>query len=287
MPAITMPRIAAIQMNSLGDVAPNLARARDLLADAAARGAQLAVLPENFALMGAHETDKLSVAEADGANGTDTTIQTFLSEAAREYGLWIIAGTIPLASPEPDRVYAACLVYDDTGERVARYDKIHLYDVGLPESRESYRESATFVAGETTPVLVDSPFGRIGLTICYDLRFPELYRRLSAAGADMIVAPSAFTHTTGRAHWHVLTRARAVENLAALIAPNQAGHHANGRQTYGHSLIVDAWGQVQAEAQANGEDGDDANEVIIADIDLKRQDELRTGFPCLSHRRLS
>jgi len=280
MSSTSTPRIAAIQMNSRGEVDTNLARAHDLLADAARRGVQLAVLPENFALMGAHQTDKLGVAEPDGANGADTPIQTFLSEAAREHGLWIVAGTIPLASPEPDRVYAACLVYDNAGERVARYDKIHLFDVGLPDSSESYRESATFVAGETTPVLVDSPFGRIGLTVCYDLRFPELYRALSAAGADMIVAPSAFTNTTGRAHWHVLTRARALENLTALIAPNQAGHHASGRHTYGHSLIIDAWGQVQAEAES------EANEVVVCDIDLTRQSELRAGFPCLSHRRL-
>jgi len=277
MPATDTPRIAAIQMNSRGEVAPNLALANDLLADAARRGAQLAVLPENFALMGAHETDKLGVAEPDG----DGPIQDFLAHAAREHGLWIIAGTLPIASAEPDRVYAACVVYDDSGQRVARYDKIHLFDVGLPDSREAYRESATFVAGEIAPVVIDSPFGRIGLTVCYDLRFPELYRALSAAGAEIIVAPSAFTQTTGRAHWHVLTRARAIENLVTLIAPNQAGDHASGRQTYGHSLIIDAWGHVNAEAKTL------ANEVVISDIDRGRLAELRAGFPCLSHRRLA
>ncbi len=277
MPATDTPRIAAIQMNSRGEVAPNLALANDLLADAARRGAQLAVLPENFALMGAHETDKLGVAEPDG----EGPIQDFLAHAAREHGLWIIAGTLPIASPEPDRVYAACAVYDDSGQRVARYDKIHLFDVGLPDSREAYRESATFVAGEIAPVVFDSPFGRIGLTVCYDLRFPELYRALSAAGAEIIVAPSAFTQTTGRAHWHVLTRARAIENLVTLIAPNQAGDHASGRQTYGHSLIIDAWGHVNAEAKTL------ANEVVISDIDRGRLAELRAGFPCLSHRRLA
>ncbi|GAB3676651.1 carbon-nitrogen hydrolase family protein [Salinisphaera aquimarina] len=276
------PRIAAIQMSSRGEVAPNLARAGDLLADAAKRGARLAVLPENFALMGAHETDKLGVAEPDAAHGDDgdTPIQDFLSRAARDNGLWIVAGTIPIASPEPDRVYAACLVYNDQGERVGRYDKIHLFDVGLPDSREAYRESATFVAGETTPVVLDTPFGKLGLSVCYDLRFPELYRALSAAGAEIIVAPSAFTQTTGHAHWHVLARARAIENLATLVAPNQTGSHASGRQTYGHSLIVDAWGQVQAEAKTT------ANEVVVADIDRNRLAELRSGFPCLSHRRL-
>ncbi|MES1924808.1 carbon-nitrogen hydrolase family protein [Salinisphaera sp. T31B1] len=281
MPAHDTPRIAAIQMNSLGEVAPNLARAADLLRHAADQGATLAVLPENFALMGAHETDKLGVAEPDGAGNGATPIQDFLAETAAELGLWIVAGTIPLASPEPDRVYAACLVYDDRGQRVARYDKIHLFDVGLPDSREAYRESATFVAGEIAPVVLDSPFGRIGLTVCYDLRFPELYRALSAAGAEIIVAPSAFTHTTGRAHWHVLARARAIENLVTLVAPNQAGHHASGRRTYGHSLVVDAWGQVIAEARS------EANEVVIAEIDRNRQTEVRGGFPCLSHRRLA
>ena len=278
------PLIAAIQMNSLGEVAPNLARANDLLADAAKRGAVLAVLPENFALMGAHETDKLGVAEPDaadpGAADTPTPIQDFLAAAAREHGLWIVAGTIPIASSEPDRVFPACCVYDDSGARVARYDKIHLFDVGVPDSAEAYRESATFVAGTPAPQVIDTPFGRLGLTVCYDLRFPELYRALAADGAEIIVAPSAFTHTTGSAHWHVLTRARAIENLATIVAPNQAGHHANGRQTYGHSLIVDSWGQIKAEARS------DANEVVVARIDRSRVEKLRDGFPCLSHRRL-
>lgn len=274
------PLVAAIQMNSLGEVAPNLARANDLLADAAKRGAQLAVLPENFALMGANETDKLGVAEPDGAGNGNTPIQDFLANAAREYGLWIVGGTIPIASEEPDRVYPACPVYADSGERVARYDKIHLFDVGLPDSAEAYRESATFVAGVPEPQVIDTPIGKLGLSVCYDLRFPELYRALSAAGAEIVVAPSAFTHTTGSAHWHVLARARAIENLVTVIAPNQAGHHASGRQTYGHSLIVDSWGQIRAEAQT------DANEVVVATVDRKRVHTLREGFPCLSHRRL-
>lgn len=278
------PVFAAIQMNSLGEVAPNLARANDLLADAARRGAALAVLPENFALMGARATDKLGVAEIDAttSEGADaaTPIQDFLARAAVEYGLWIVAGTIPLASNEPDRVYPACCVYNDRGERVARYDKIHLFDVGMPDSAEAYRESATFVPGSPTPQVIDTPFGRLGLSVCYDLRFPELYRALVADGAEFIVVPSAFTHTSGSAHWHVLTRARAIENLATIIAPNQAGRHASGRQTYGHSLIVDSWGQIKAEAQS------DANEVVVTAIDRARVTKLRDGFPCLSHRRL-
>lgn len=277
MTPIDTPTVAAIQMTSLGEVEPNLARAHDLLHEAASRGAQLAVLPENFALMGANETDKLGVAEADGSG----PIQDFLASAAREYGLWIVGGTLPIASAEPDRVHAACCVYDDNGARVARYDKIHLFDVGLPDSAEAYRESATFVPGELAPVVIDSPFGMLGLSVCYDLRFPELYRALSAAGAEIVVAPSAFTQTTGHAHWHVLTRARAIENQFTLIAPNQAGQHANGRQTYGHSLIVDPWGRVLAEAETT------ASEVVVAPTDRKRLADLRSGFPCLSHRRLA
>lgn len=279
-PAAETVRVAAVQMNSLGEVDPNLARAGDLLREAARRGARLAVLPENFALMGAHETAKLAVAEADGAGNGATPIQDFLAGTAARLGLWIAAGTIPIRSPEPDRVYPALCVYNDRGQRVARYDKIHLFDVGLPNSREAYRESATFMAGGNEPMVVDTPFGRLGLSICYDLRFPELYRRLAADGAELIVAPSAFTHTTGTAHWHILTRARAVENLATLIAPNQAGHHVSGRRTYGHSLICDPWGQVLAEARS------EAGEVVIADIDRTRLARLREGFPCLSHRRL-
>ncbi|RJS93528.1 carbon-nitrogen hydrolase family protein [Salinisphaera sp. Q1T1-3] len=274
-------RVAAIQMNSLGEVPPNLARADDLLREAARRGARLAVLPENFALMGARETDKLGAVEDDGAGNGHTPIQDAIAEAARRYGLWVAAGTVPLKSPEPDRVFAALCVYDDSGTRVGRYNKMHLFDVGLPDSAEAYRESATFMPGAAEPVVVDTPIGRLGLSICYDLRFPELYRRLSAAGADVIVAPSAFTYTTGTAHWHLLTRARAVENLATVIAPNQAGHHASGRRTYGHSLICDAWGHVTSEARS------DANEVVIADIDHARAKRLREGFPCLGHRRLA
>lgn len=277
MSALDSPTVAAIQMSSLGEVAPNLALAGDLLAEAARQGAQLAVLPENFALMGARETDKLGVAERDG----EGPIQDFLAATAREHGLWIVGGTIPIAGGEPDRVYPACPVYDDSGNRVARYDKIHLFDVGMPDSAEAYRESATFIAGTPEPPQVlDTPIGKLGLSICYDLRFPELYRALTAAGAEVVVAPSAFTHTTGSAHWHVLTRARAIENLVTLIAPNQAGHHASGRRTYGHSLIVDPWGQIKAEAQT------EANEVILARIDRRRAAELRSGFPCLAHRRL-
>ena len=276
MPEHHNPCFAAIQMNSAGTVEPNLARAETRLAEAASAGAELAVLPENFALMGAGERDKLGVAEADGQG----PIQDFLAAAARRHGLWIVAGTLPLASADPERVIPACLVFDDAGARVARYDKIHLFDVGLPGSTEAYRESATFVPGDIHPTVLDTPFGRLGLSICYDLRFPELYRALAAAGAEIVVAPSAFTQATGRAHWHVLNRARAIENLVTVIAPNQGGHHASGRQTYGHSLIVDPWGAIQAEAAT------DHDEVIVARADRARLAELRDGFPCLRHRRM-
>lgn len=269
-------RLAAIQMNSTAAVDRNLATAGELLTRAADGGAQLAVLPENFAIMGVAETDKLAVAEADGHG----PIQDFIASVAQRTGLWVVAGTLPLAGPDAQHVRPASLVYDADGNRVACYDKIHLFDVGMPDSDEAYRESDTFTPGPTTPSVVDTPCGRLGLSICYDLRFPELYRALAAAGADLITAPAAFTYTTGAAHWHLLTRTRALENQATLIAPNQAGTHASGRQTYGHSLIVDGWGHVLA--QAVGE----AGEVVIADYDTAQQQRVRESFPALKHRRL-
>lgn len=273
-------RVAAIQMNSQAQVDTNLMTAGELLAQAADRGARLAVLPENFSIMGRRETDTRQAAEPDGAGQGHTPIQDFLAETAARHGLWLIAGTVPIASDKAERVCPAQCVYNDHGERVARYDKIHLFDVGVPGSRESYRESATFVAGDNKPQTVDSPFGRIGLSICYDLRFPELYRQLADDGADIIVSPAAFTYATGTAHWHLLTRARAVENQATVIASGQAGTHASGRRTYGHSLVCDPWGRIQAEARSDG------NEVVIADIDYDRMTTLRRSFPCLTHRRL-
>lgn len=268
--------IAALQMNSAPDTATNLARADTLLAQAADAGAKLAVLPENFAIMGRKDTDKLTLKEQDG----DGPIQDRIAAAAQRHGLWIVAGTMPLTGPDWQHVRPACPVYDADGNRVAVYDKIHLFDVGVPGAKEAYRESASFAPGPPRPVIVDTPWGRLGLTVCYDLRFPELYRALTDLGADLITAPSAFTQTTGQAHWHLLTRTRAVENQVTLIAPNQAGTHASGRQTYGHSLIVDAWGKVQAEA------GGTAEEVVIAEFDAARQTRLRQDFPVLAHRRL-
>ena len=234
-----MPLIAAIQMTSGPDVSVNLQDACALLEDAAGRRAQLAVLPENFAFMGLCDGDKRRVAEDEGRG----PIQDFLAESARRLGMWIVGGTVPLRGAGDGRVAAASLVYDATGQRRARYDKIHLFDIQVPGRAESYRESANVAPGSTT-VVVETPVGHLGLSVCYDVRFPELFRRLSAAGAELLAVPSAFTEPTGRAHWETLLRARAIENLCCVIAPAQSGFHRNGRETYGDSMIVDHWGRV-------------------------------------------
>ncbi len=269
-------RAAAIQMNSGMVVDTNLQLADQLLADAAADGCVLAVLPENFALMGKRGRDKVNVAEQPG----EGPIQDFLSGAARRHGLWIVAGSVPLVSPAiaEGRVFGACPVYDAEGTAQAIYRKIHLFDVDLSDNQESYRESHSMFPGDEV-VSVDTPCGRIGLTICYDLRFPELFRQLVDAGATVFTVPAAFTVTTGKAHWHTLLRARAIENLAYVIAPGQTGDHPDGRSTYGHSLIVDPWGQILAEASAG-------NCHIAADIDPARINKLRHEFPALANRRL-
>ncbi|HNP35173.1 MAG TPA: carbon-nitrogen hydrolase family protein [Woeseiaceae bacterium] len=270
-----MTRIAAIQMNSVADVAANLALAQSLLETAAADGCKLAVLPENFALMAKHAHEKVGVAELPG----DGPIQAFLANNAAQLGMWIIGGSIPLVSPDENRVYGATLAIDDEGATQAIYRKIHLFDVDLGASGESYRESHSMYPG-TSPEHVRTPFGVLGLTICYDLRFPELYRRLVDAGATLFTVPAAFTAATGAAHWHTLLRARAIENLAYVIAPGQFGKHADGRSTYGHSLIVDPWGTVLAE-QASG------NAAVIADIDADLPEQLRREFPALANRRIT
>jgi nitrilase len=274
--AETGPRAAAIQMVSGDDLRANLDAAAHLLAEAAAAGARLAVLPENFALMGATEAAKLAVAETPG-NGP---IQEFLAEQAARHRLWLVGGTLPLREPpDSDRAYASCLVYDDAGRLRARYDKIHLFDVGLPGSQESYAESRSTLAGTDTVVL-DTPFGRLGLAVCYDLRFPELFRRLAGEDAEVVAVPSAFTATTGRAHWDVLLRARAIENLCYLIAPDQGGTHPGGRETWGDSLIVDPWGQVPKRLPSGPG-------VVLGEIDLARLRQTRERFPVLQHRRLT
>ena len=224
--------------------------------------------------MGIHDADKLGVGESLGGG----PIQDFLAATAARLGLWVIAGTIPIRVAADARVAAASLVYNAQGERVARYDKIHLFDVELPERAESYRESANMAPGKT-PAVVDTPIGRVGLAVCYDVRFPELFRNLSAQGAEVFVLPSAFTAPTGRAHWETLLRARAIENLCYMIAPAQSGFHASGRETYGDSLIVDYWGSVRARLSSG-------TGVVIAELDLAAQAETRRNFPALTHRLL-
>jgi nitrilase len=266
-------KVAAIQMTSSADVADNLDTAGRLVAEAADGGAAVVVLPENFAIMGRREADKLAVAEAEG----DGPIQSALAGMAAARGVWIVAGTLPLRVPGEARVAAASLVFDAKGARVARYDKIHLFDVDIPGREEAYRESASNVPGSEV-VVIDTPAGRLGLSVCYDLRFPELYRRMSAASATWFSVPAAFTVPTGEAHWETLLRARAIENLCAVVAAAQVGHHANGRDTWGHSLIVDHWGQVLA-MRADGPG------VVLADLDPAAQAETRRRFPALAHRR--
>jgi predicted amidohydrolase len=269
-------RVAAIQMTSTAEVDSNLASARALLIEAKNRGAVLASLPENFSIMGRKETDKLAVAETEGRG----PIQEFLGSTAKELGIWIVGGTIPLRlETEPNRVAAACLVFDDQGRHVGRYDKIHLFDVDLPDRNERYRESASIAPGRQ-PALVDTPVGKLGLAVCYDVRFPELFRWMQVQGAEILSIPAAFTAATGKAHWEVLMRARAIENLCYVIAPAQAGTHANGRETWGDSMIVDPWGVVLDRVTQAGPG------VAVAEIDRTVQDDVRTRFPALTHRRL-
>ena len=269
-----MTRVAAIQMVSSADVGRNLDSASRLLREAKAQGARVAALPENFAFMGVAEADKFAIAEVDG----DGPIQAWVASLARELDLWIVAGTIPLHVAGESRLAAACLVCDAAGRRVARYDKIHLFDVAIPGRDERYQESSSVMPG-TTPVCVDTPAGRLGLAVCYDLRFPELFRHLLSLGAEWFCLPSAFTAPTGRAHWETLLRARAIENLCHVVAPAQSGFHENGRETHGDSMIVDCWGRVLARLPRG-------TGVVAAEIDLVRQREVRQNFPCVDHRRL-
>ena len=268
-------KVAALQMVSATTVEANLARAGQLLARAAEAGAELAVLPEYFCLLGRRDTDKLAVQEAPGQG----PIQDFLAQQARTLGLWIVGGTLPLSTGQPERVRNSSLVWSPTGEQVARYDKIHLFC--FDNGRERYDESRVLEAG-TEPVCFDLPSRdgsrwRIGLSVCYDLRFPELYR--GYAGSALLAVPAAFTYTTGQAHWELLLRARAVENQCYVVAPAQGGRHANGRRTWGHSMVVDPWGQVLA-VLPEGEG------VVVADLDPARLAQVRQQLPALGHRRL-
>lgn len=269
-PAAGVCRMAAIQMVSGPDVSANLRAAEGLLMQAAERGAQLAVLPEFFPIMGVRDTDKVRVREAPGAG----PIQEFLAATSHRLGIWIVGGSIPLAASVHDKVRNACLVYAADGKLVARYDKIHLF--GFDNGRERYVESNTIEPGERV-VTVDSPFGRIGLSVCYDLRFPELYRSMGAV--DVILVPSAFTATTGKAHWETLIRARAVENLAYVLAPAQGGRHASGRETHGDTMIVDPWGEI-VDRVITGPG------IAIAVVDPARIAAVRASLPALEHRTL-
>jgi len=267
-------KAAAIQMCSGTDVTVNLREAGKLMAKAAVRGAELIVLPENFALMASNDAERVAAGEVDGSG----QIQDFLADKAQTLRVWIVGGSVPVVAGN-SKVFARCPIYNSFGRRIAYYDKIHMFDVQVGGG-ESYHESASTQAGGK-PVVVSTPLGKLGLAVCYDLRFPELFRALLAQGATLFAVPSAFTYTTGQRHWALLTRARAVENLSFLIAAAQGGRHANGRDTWGHTVIVDPWGEVLSERR-----GPDPG-IVIATLDESQQTRLRTRFPALSHRRLS
>lgn len=264
-------KVAAIQMASGPNVEGNLNEARRHIAKAVEQGAKLVVLPEFFAIMGMEAQDTVKAREQAGQGN----IQQFLSETARKHKIWLVGGSIPLAGNSPEKVRNSCLVFDETGAQVARYDKIHLFNLTL--GNEAYNEAQTIEAGNQV-VVVDSPFGRIGLAVCYDLRFPELFRAMK--NVDIIVLPAAFTATTGKMHWEPLVRARAIENLSYFIAAAQGGYHVNGRETHGHSMIVDPWGRILDELQRG-------SGVVVADINPSYQASLRKSLPALTHRTLS
>ena len=269
-------QLAAIQMNSGANIAANLAQLERELKAACDRGADLVVLPENFALMSDAAHARLELAEADG----DGPVQERLASLAAAQGVWIVAGTLPLLSADPHRPYSACCVYNSSGERVARYDKIHLFDVRVPDSVAStdvYRESSFTLPG-TEPLVVKTEWGNLGVAVCYDLRFPELFRQMLVDGLDILAIPAAFTVATGQAHWELLLRARATENLSYVVAAAQAGEHPGGRATWGHSMIVDPWGTVLADAGTKPG-------TVVAEYDQDKLKRLRQEFPVLEHRR--
>jgi nitrilase len=261
-------RIAAVQMISTPRVDDNLRTAARLVAEAVAQGAELVALPEYFPIMGMNEGDKVKVREHDGVG----PIQDFLAETAQKHGIWLVGGSIPLLAGDPDKVLNSSVAYNPQGKRVARYDKIHLF--GFQKGEERYNESATIEAGRQ-PVAFETPFGRVGLSICYDLRFPELYRALGVT--DLLVIPAAFTETTGRAHWEILLRARAIENQCYLLAVAQGGRHENGRETHGNSMLIDPWGEI-LDRKLKGPG------VVIGELDHARIAEIRASLPALKHR---
>jgi deaminated glutathione amidase len=261
-------RIAGIQMASGPSVAGNLHETARLVEMAVTQGARLVALPEYFAIMGMKDTDKVKIRERDG----DGPIQRFLSETARKHRIWLIGTSVPMESPNEGRIYNSCQVYNEEGRMVARYDKIHLFSLDL--GKERFSEERTIEPGKQVKVL-ESPFGRIGLSVCYDLRFPELYRAMK--DVDIIVVPAAFTETTGRAHWESLVRARAIENLAYVLAPAQGGYHLSGRETHGDSMIVDPWGVVLDRLPRG-------SGMVIANVNPVYLEGLRKSLPALTHR---
>ncbi len=267
-------KVAAIQLASGSNVSANLLETERLAEAAAKEGAQLIVLPENFAFIGRNCSDANALREEPG----DGPLQAFLSQLARRLGIWLVGGTIPLEAQDAAKWRAACTVYDECGRQVVRYDKQHLFDVNLIESDEQFIESECIEPGDRT-VVIDSPVGRLGISVCYDLRFPELFRAMVDRGVEVITLPAAFTAITGRAHWETLVRARAIENLCYVVAAAQGGFHIASRQTYGHSMIVDPWGTKLAMRERG-------NGCVVADIDRDFQNTTRRNFPCLNHRRL-
>ncbi|MES2203889.1 MAG: carbon-nitrogen hydrolase family protein [Pseudomonadota bacterium] len=266
-----MNKVAAIQISSTNNVDENLQTATKLIAEACMNGAKLIVLPEMFAIMGFTATDSVAVQETFG----EGKIQNFLASQAKKHHVWIVGGTIPVKSENPNKIRAACLVYNDQGQVVARYDKAHLFDATICPV-ECYRESNTAEPGDEL-VIVETPFGKLGLAVCYDLRFSEIFIEFMKQGVELIAVSAAFVEKTGIAHWHALLRARAIENFSYVIASNQWGTHASQRKTYGHSLIVDPWGKIIDEMQQP------ANGVVYGEVDLDYLREKRKSIPVLAH----
>lgn len=265
-----MTKVAAIQMISTPDVAENIETARRLIGEAAAEGAGLVLLPEYWTSIGHSDAERLHHAEAYGSG----PIQDFMAEMAQKHGIWLIGGTLSIISPEPGKVLNTCLVYDNNGGNVARYDKIHLF--GFATERESYDESLAISGGDKV-VTFQAPFGKVGLSVCYDLRFPELYRAFGECA--MIVVPAAFTYTTGKVHWEILLRARAIENQTYILAAAQGGRHRTGRRTWGHTMLIDPWGEIKA-VLPEGEG------VVCGELDMGRMASIREKLPALKHRKL-
>lgn len=269
-------RVAALQMVSGKQLDDNLASAQRLIAQAARENAKLVVLPENFAMFSTASQQHLGQQEAFG----ERIVRQFVSTQARKHGIWIVAGTIPLApSASSERVWAASFVVNDQGEECGRFDKIHLFDVDVADQQGSYRESDTFIPGDH-PLVVSTPFGRLGVAVCYDIRFPELFRAMFDSGVDIIAVPAAFTLVTGKAHWLALLRARAIENQCFIIGANQGGVHSASRTTSGESVIIDAWGTIMQQAQSG-------EACVVAEIDVGSLQRQRQAMPIKQHMRFT